>query len=583
MANVVGHSPIVRFHGAIPEYLTNDEGTIRDLERCRVDSLFFAERFLEDTFYKKTDHQKKQVWDAVDDDALPFVAILGRRGLGKTQIFQAWATQQICFHKMPFLMWVGSANKEAADETEKLKAELSDNKAIEGVFGSMLTRGEGNAKTSVGRESWALHDPTTDEVISYVLPKGANQGMRGVGARIGGIRRRVTDIIADDIDGDDYDVLNELTLRKTRRWFYGTLLNCVDPDYQPPTIGPSAGKWIRSPEVGWRPPWRVRVASNYRADDALIHHLLEDSDYVGLKLPLVTKREDGLYYSECPDVVSHEDVRIRIAHAKDNPDKWPEFCHDFLLTAAENDGTNYWSNVVFQYYKETEEYLSSATHLIRIIVGDPTKTSKRRSDPAALLAIAIDLQAGKIYLREYLQLVGEKAKPTGYTDELIALAGRTNSWIFAVELADQDDWIRDKITTVLEERGYLGRIIWVDLDTSAGATKMQGDFGPGPLSIKKRRAASGAQQYGAVLPSHPQGHVWHSPRLKNSSLEMAERACPGNKVWCGTDCVGYIPQIKTKLGLYFADQTPRQEDEINKFRKAREERKRYFERRIGVI
>lgn len=390
----------IRFHGAIPEYLTDDEGAIRDLERCRVDSLFFAERFLEDTFYKETDHQKKQVWDAVDDDTLPYVAVLGRRGLGKTQIFQAWAIKELCFRRMPFLMWVGSAGKEAGDETDKLKAEISDNKIIRDVFGEMLTRGEGAVKTSIARQGWSLRDPITDAVTSYILPKGANQGMRGVGARIGGVRRRVTDIIADDIDGDDYDVLNELTLRKTRRWFYGTLLNCVDPDCQPPTLGPSAGKWIRSPEVGWRPPWRVRVASNYRADDALIHHLLEDSDYVGLKLPIAIKREDGLYYSEVSEAVSHEDVRIRIARAKNNPDKWTEFCHDFLLIAAENDGTNYWSNVVFQYYKETEEYLSSASHIVRFIVGDPARTSSRRSDPAALLAVAIDLELGRVYLRE---------------------------------------------------------------------------------------------------------------------------------------------------------------------------------------
>ena len=50
---------------------------------------------------------------------------------------------------------------------------------------------------------------------------------------------------------------------------------------------------------------------------------------------------------------------------------------------------------------------------------------------------------------------------------------------------------------------------------------------------------------------------------------MAERSCPGNKVWCGTDCVGYIQQFMSKHNLFFEDQTPRQEDEVKKRREGR--------------
>lgn len=552
--NIVEAKPLIRFHGNIPEYRTRKQSLIDNLELTRVDRLHFAKTFLAETFWKDDDSQKKQIWELINDDTLPRVAVCGRRTLGKTSILQACAVAMICWRQLRFLLWCGSTWAKASEETENLKTLIVDNEKITDVFGDMLFQSAERTKKSVGRASWCLRDPFTKDPYSAVLPIGARQSPRGVGRIMGGRRVRVDGIFYDDIDNDE-DATTK-TRYNTLRWMNGAVAKTVDVDQQPARLGRCAGRWSRGTDPYWTPPWRMIALGNFIAEDAAIQHCVQDPRWVSIELPLAYEIGDDVYKSAIPDLFTDDDVRYRVDEEKRNPATWTEFCHDELLKEPKDIGKKYWLETEFQYYDDTEQSLSTRNDLVRVIIGDPTKTSKTTSDPAALLVIAIDIRKARIYIREYLEFRDSGAKPSPYTDSLIALAGRTNSWWFAVELLKQDEWIEEKIKECLAVRGCLRRVKWIDLNTSSSATGMHGYFGDGPLAIKKRRAAAGAQLYEPMLPSHPNGHVWHNHNLRNSSFESVLKKCPAVKIWCGTDCLGYIPQIQKIGGWYFTDQTP---------------------------
>ena len=324
------------------------------------------------------------------------------------------------------------------------------------------------------------------------------------------------------------------------------------------------------------------MSSNYMHDDALIQYLIEDARFVSVKLPLAEKRDDDKWYS-CVEIFSDKDVRLRIEQAEKQPQAKIAFYRDQLLTSDADDSTRYWSGHTFQYYQEDDSALSENNHLYRAIIGDTSRADKPQSDPAGLLVIAIDPSIAKIYYLDYYQTkhLYEKT-PKVYAEKALEFAIRYNAWNLAVELAKSDAWIKGGIENVFDAAGY-SKYRWVDLDvTSAGTGISEGEYGCGPLAIKKRRAFAGAQLFHPTPPSHTNGHVWLSPKLKNTVLTSTALACPNNKTWCATDCMGYVQQVMRFEKIHWEDQRPHTEDEVMAKRKNLEQLRQRINRQMGV-
>ena len=587
MAVVVKKEAKVRFHkqpglrSQRVEYLTKDQDLIRDLEHARKDFTFHAQRFMPGMFDLNFDSQKTEIAKMYADATIPFMAILGEVGCGKTSLFHAYIHHAICWRQCPFLLWVCGLGELASDETEILKTNLQS-QMVTDIFGRLLvSQVKDGTRVSVAKKGWGLRDPFTNEVFMNVVAKGTQQGLLGIGRLASGRRWRVTHAFLDDPESIAKLLATQNSREKTREWFNETLLGRVDQHYEPPIFGPYAGKWQRDPDDPyWFAPWRVIVASNYRHPDAMIHYLLEDERFKSLKLARAEKDKDGVWHSCVPELYSDEEVRVQISRAESQPQRKAAFYRDHLLITDGGDPGQYWGGVTFQYYPEEDEKSIIGDHRVyKAIIRDSTRSDKPKGDPAAILPIAIDPEHAKIYYLDYHQTrdVEEKA-PKAYAYKWLELAIEYDIWNFALELVQSDAWLKTIMEGVFDAEGYGGKYRWVDLDvTTAGTGITEGQFG----SIKARRAYAGAQLFHPTKPTHMNGHVWLSKRIENSPLIGAFKAAPSNKVSCGTDCAGYVPQVMRAENIHWEDQTVIEEDVLVKKRQDRERLRRYLSRRLA--
>lgn len=516
---------------------TQDEGLRVILRNCVQSTKFFAQTFLQETFDGVMTYQHDAVWDLIDDETIPKTAICAWRGFGKSSTIEAKIIKSILFRQHRFAMYVSKSHDFAATETETIKQELLVNSAIREVFGSLKAQAYSDVDLSFSRKSWFACDPKTGEPICFIVPKGANQQVRGSKVRISNKNQRPTFIGIDDLE-DDEEVLNEDLRKKLRRWFTGALEPCVDPRHAP---DPRTNRWVPSKNPEWTPPWRLFYIDTLKHQDANMAHLLDSSDWQGITFPQAELRvstdtagkEKKEFFSLVPEIVSHAQVRraVDVANADGNMD---EFAREKLCLPMAPDSAC-WTPESFQHYNDGDLKLNSEPDVFRFIIVDPAKTSKQSSAFTAILGVAIDRIKQRVYLRD---LINARMEPELITDKTFEMAIALNTRNIAVETAGLGEIGEFMFENAAAMKGISINWEWLNATLSGS----RGDYGTGKDAAKRVRGS-------LVLPLYRAGVVWHDWTLKRSALERQMLSFPLCKNWDALDCAGYIPEVMKRYGI----------------------------------
>lgn len=522
----------------LKQSIVDDPFWQRAIAKSWHDTAFFTKTFLPEWVKLANTAHHKRVYNLIDDDTKPFVAVCGYRGMGKSTLAKAYIIKSILLRKHRFIMVVGKSHDYAASLTEDIKTEILANKNIRDVFGDLKPREYQGLEPSFSKKAWFLSDPTSGEPICYVLPKGAGQQVRGANVRIAGALRRPDFILIDDLE-DDKEVLNEDLRRFTRSWLYGSLLPCVDE------IRPDAKTGLWKPNAknpGWTPPWRVFFQDTLKHHDAEMARALQSDDWYSERLPQAESRkeEDGRvqYYTLVPERISTAQVRAEIVKAKENG-TFDEYCREKLCLPLAPDNAC-WTRDIFKYYNDNKLGLSKDPNIERAVIVDPARTANQRSAYSAILGFGADLQSGKIYIRD---LINKRLHPEEIVDKAFEMCIALNAPVLAVEVSGLSEHIKWQFTTAASQRGLDIEFVWLE----ARSTPKSGDYGTGREAIKRARAAQ-------ILPYYRRGIVYHEDILRNSALEEQQLSFPLCTHWDALDCAGYIPQILELGGRYFIPQ-----------------------------
>ena len=112
----IENSPVLA--RASKQYIVTEDKELRELALLSMyNTQLFAKTFMAEDFDAPMTEQTTMACRMQDDDSIPKGGICGWRGLGKTSIFEAKVTKDICFRRLPFLMYVSKTHDFSVETT----------------------------------------------------------------------------------------------------------------------------------------------------------------------------------------------------------------------------------------------------------------------------------------------------------------------------------------------------------------------------------------------------------------------------------------------------------------------------------
>ncbi len=526
---------------------TEDPEVLDILARCSTDIAYFCKTFMPQTFRRNFTTQHLEVLALLDDATVPFLAICGFRGFGKTTIGVGKRVRDILFRKVRFVVYVGKTLEYSSGITENIKAELITNPDIREVFGELKAKPYKGTNPAFSKASYFLSDPKDNEPFAVVVPKGVLQPVRGLQQYLGRGLYRPDDFAIDDFEGKEVD--NEELRQENWRWLLEDLMPCRDTYEEP---DPKTGKWIPDGTPNWNPPWRFTYQDTLKHEDSVMARLLQSGEWMTKRFALAERRVvDGQakYYSLIPEIMSHAAVQALVRRYR-KAGRMDGFYREFMCQALSPENAC-WTQDLFKYYSEGQLNLNRDPDVERILIVDPAKTANQRSAYSAHLAVGADCRNGKIYFRE---LSNERLEPEDILNRTFEMALRLNTRIVAVETTGGDDLIKHLFQNERDRRGLDDiEFVWL-----SGHSIPQGDYGTGKEKPKRARGSM-------ILPYYRLGQIYHEERLRDSALENQELSYPSCTFWDAIDCAGYVPQVLEEGGRYFLAQVQKGDEGYEEF------------------
>ena len=507
-----------------------EDQELRDIIlQSRAKLSFFCRTFLRETCHDKMTPQHLEMCDVLDDRSNPKMDFMAWRGFGKSTIGNAFVIRETIFRISRMCLYVGSSHDMAAQETENIKGELCSNDSIMEIFGNLAPKYvSGDAlRPGFSKKGYFLADPDTRDLFAYITPKGANQKVRGLNARIMGKKCRPDLVIWDDGE-DDEEIWNDDNRVKTARWFFGALLNVV-PRKRPDAAGEYRNRWYEStvikPQI---PPWRVMVMDTPKHNDAIIVRLQQQGEWKSLKLPK-GKLEDGKWKSCIPEMFPDSIIKAEVEQAQNNG-VFDTYCREMLCETSDPE-KRLWTPEMFQHYFEGAPgfNVQEGKDWHRFVVCDPARTKTNRSAYTGMIAFAVNPREAKVVLRDFLF---QRLSMDDVEMELFKLAIKTNSQHIGVEDVGLNDWVKLIMDTGMRQRGLSLDVFYLKSGRANKEARAELFY---PLWIPS--------------PAFPKGHVWIEDSLRGTVLEQHLLLCPNLKWWDVMDCMAYIPKIMEDYGL----------------------------------
>lgn len=517
---------------------TQDRELAEVLKKCAWSTYNFERIFMKESFFDSYTEYHKRILEKIDDETIPKLAVCGYRGLGKSTHCLAAMAKRICFRQVRFIVYLESTWDLASEKTEMLKDELMTNPRISEVFNFKKGVKMNELKSSFARKGWMLSDPTTNEPIVFVIPKGMRQKVRGMVVRVAGRVYRPDFILGDDLQ-DDEEVLNPDVRRAQYNWLIWSLLQCV------PETRPSArtNRWPKPKAGEWKAPWRVMMLDTFKHDDAIMARLLADPEWVSMRLPQgeAVKSGEGAtkrvsYVSLVPERISTAQLTAEGTRAKASGvlDGW--YREKLCLPCAPGEQSVLREH--FRYFRDSDEKLGTRDDVYRVIIVDWATTTTDESDSTAILSAAIDCPRARLWFRR--QLVGKWGHEE-MIQQVYDLAVQQNAFLLCPETGILGEYLQQLF---INERSI--RKLWnVDFEWMTGHEGPVGSAFGSDRDAKKRARAS------MIVPYYRRGQVFHEESLRGGALEEGLLKLPRPTRWDAIDTGGYVPLVMQRRGWAF--------------------------------
>lgn len=410
----------------------------------------------------------RKIFTPIEDDSIQKLALAAPRGFGKTTDLIGYAAKEILSGRKRYVVLCGSSGDMATQSlSDNLKWELSENELIQETFGDVRT-GEWSKEyfvVKVGKHQ------------CIVRPVGAEQRMRGMLFR----GRRPDLIICDDIENDE-SVLSDYQRQKLKSWFFSSLMNLVD----------------RSKDN-----WKIAVIGTVLHEDSLLTNLLESKDWSGDRLSVC----DDNYQTLWPDFMSTEQIS-EVKAEYQRAGLLDVFFREYrsLPIAREN---QVFTQEMFRNYDEAE---IRDRRIDTVVICDPARSKESYSSDTAIVAVGIDGERGKVYVRDLD--VGQYS-PADLIRRVVEMAKRWGAIKLGVETTGLLEYITGPLTQEMMKQCYFAQLI-----------------------EHKSRAAK-EDRVAALQPLYKAGAVYHNP-IVCSVLEEQLLSYPRPRKWDAMDVFAYI-------------------------------------------
>ena len=466
------------------------------LKRCYKSTKTSAKVLFPERFWLPFSALHDEIFKILDDDSIQKAAIAAPRGFGKTTIDTiAFPAKKIVFQEKKFIVPISSTATKAVMDGENLKRELLSNRIIGELFGPIKS-------DNFSKEQWITSSGT------MVMPRGAGQQIRGILFDI----HRPDLIIADDLE-DPEAIKNEELRAKLKEWWFSDVCNSIN----------------RS-----RKDWKIIIVGTILHEDSLLVNLLEDPDWYSVNLSIC---DDDLH-SNWPDFISDDEVEeLHASHKRRG--QLDLFYREYRNIPVSKEDATFKADY-FKYYKETDdEFIKSKKKLENFVIVDPAKTVKLHSAESAVVGVGINLDAGKIFLRD---VVSKKMYPDELYNEMFGMVARLRANMLAVEVTSLNEFIKQPISNeIIKRRIRIGEPIW--------------------LNARAKKEDRIAQ----LVPYYRQGYIYHNESCCGG-LETQLMSFPRSRLWDIMDAFAYIIELLELGGRYFEPPTLSEEDAENEFK-----------------
>jgi len=452
------------------------------LAQCIRDFPFFCKSFFPDRFNLPFSIDHYRIMDKLMSPS-KLIAIGAPRGTGKSSIVDfAYPLYNILFRLKSHIMPVSATATLAIQLADDVKNELDTNPVIRSIYPKMKT-------DSYSKDQWVTYFETK------VLPRGAEQQVRGSLFR----GNRPDLIIVDDLENDE-QVESEDQRKKLKRWFFGSLLQCIH-----------------------RPAdWKIVMVGTILHEDSLLRNILDLQSWDTLLVELF----DENLKSRWPEYISDAQV-AQLYEMHSASGTLTELFREYrgicivpseALFRAEN----------FQYYDRYPKVISefdfnNDPDVISFVLSDPARTCHDNSCETAIIGASLNVRTRKVYIRK---VIHGHMHISDVIKQMVKVAESINARILAPEVSGVDDLFTYPLQVELKSTGKYYTIIELK-----------------PLKSKLERASALAVLYRNNLIIHNS--------IDCHTLEQALLMCPKCKRWDLIDCLGSMVQLLEDYGQYF--------------------------------
>jgi len=480
------------------------------LQECYLDVSKHAPFFFPETFFAPINSMHREILTLIAEGHKKIV-VAAPRGVGKTSWMNIGkASHSILWRIYNFVLYISKNGDNAIAQTENLKRELTTNKKIRQLFGSIKAKDVAELEglefdDSFSKKVWTAFD-------TLVLPRGRGQQVRGLLYK----SKRPDLILIDDLE--DADLMeSEPYRKKLKQWFYADVEKCVsrfDKNYQ------------------------FIYIDTLKHEDSLLQELLDNPDWAGVRLeacdddlnptdPIYMDKEEiekefrsheragqlDVFYREFRNLpISTADPVFppeKFQRVRDNGDEWVVIIPD--------------PKVAGKWVADESHSKILKKDLYMVVLVDPAKTVKLHSADSAIVAVGIHRKDQRIIVCE---VRAEKYYPNELIDNAFDMVRFHNARILGVEVTSLHEWISQPIENEMRVQGVFCQ--YVELKA---------------IGKKEERVAG-------LAPFYQRGYVYHAVGHEKK-LESQLTMFPRPKLWDTADAFAYIVKLMDNLSVYF--------------------------------
>ncbi len=471
----------------------NDPEVQQILLECYKDTKVFAKTFFPEEVDADFSSLHDKIFDVIDTPHKR-KAIAAPRGLGKTTIAKIRACKAIVYREVNFIIYLSNSAGSAEMQTEAIKRMLQGNDLIGTFFGDIKFSQEGH-KDSFSKQSWVAYGDV------FVLPRGAGQQVRG----LNWMGNRPGLVIIDDLESTE-TVKSEDQRKKLKQWFLSDLMKT---------------------EARYGDPTEFLDIDTIKHEDSMHQNLMDADDWLSICLSIC----DESFNTYDANYMTTEEIKAEYESYKDKGETDLFYMELMNIPISLEDAT--FKPEFFKYFEDEGDRLKVVTdgkaeyitiaNLITVVICDPAKTVKLQSAESAVVAVSVDRETHRIFVREIFH---DKVRPDELYAAMFDMVVRHKAMILGVEVTSLHEFISQPIENEMRIRGIYPH--YVELNAKGK---------------KEFRVAT-------LAPNYKLGYMYHN-RSNCQVLENQLQWFPKSKLWDVMDALAYITKIMDEHAIYF--------------------------------